>query len=236
MSVLFFFRNILRVFVICSLLWTVLTIAWMSTSLQTLNWFMIFRRTTPTMTMMMTTIRNIEVAWDWCRTIRFVRNQNFWSYRLSFCRIRWWESEVKNRTETQSNRRPKMAKNLGWRGRSQCYVTTGARRRGCGMILHLTGYNRLLRQVAFELIPADHEHLKTLVWSCMTASWHYWRQKRSHVPLAFFAVCLTVFPFEFRPQTFTIGLQGKNHSAQKLSRENIHQLIINFLTWERLMV
>ena len=26
----------------------------------------------------------------------------------------------------------------------------------------------------------------------------------------FFAVCLTVFPFEFRPRTFTIGFYGKN--------------------------
>ena len=40
----------------------------------------------------------------------------------------------------------------------------------------------LLRQVAYELIPADQEHFKSLAWHCMIARWHHWRHKRSHVP------------------------------------------------------
>ena len=47
----------------------------------------------------------------------------------------------------------------------------------------------------------------SLAWPCMIARWHHWRHTRSHMP--FFAVCLTVFPFEFRPRTLTIGLYGK---------------------------
>ena len=32
----------------------------------------------------------------------------------------------------------------------------------------------------------------------------------------FSAVCLTVFPFEFRPRTFTIGFYGKNSIISEL--------------------
>ena len=37
-----------------------------------------------------------------------------------------------------------------------------SRIRGCEMVLNLTGRNRLLRWVAYEVIPADHEHFESL--------------------------------------------------------------------------
>ena len=52
----------------------------------------------------------------------------------------------------------------------------------------------------------------------MTARWH---QCSTMTPqmlarASFSAVCLTVFPFEFRPWTFTIGFYGKNSIISEL--------------------
>ena len=49
----------------------------------------------------------------------------------------------------------------------------------------------------------------------MNARWHHRRHKRSHVPL-FSPSVLIVFPFEFQPQTFTIGLYRKSLSDHSL--------------------
>ena len=43
----------------------------------------------------------------------------------------------------------------------------------------------LLWQVAYELIPADHEHFTLLTWPCMMARWHHWCNKHSLVPFFF---------------------------------------------------
>ena len=55
----------------------------------------------------------------------------------------------------------------------------------------------------------------TLPWLRGGTSVAPWRHKCSHVPV-FFAVCLTAFPFEFRPRTFTIGFYGKNSIISEL--------------------
>ena len=54
----------------------------------------------------------------------------------------------------------------------------------------------------------------TLPWLRGGTSVAPWRHKCSHVPVS--AVCLTVFPFEFRPRTFTIGFYGKNSIISQL--------------------
>ena len=69
-----------------------------------------------------------------------------------------------------------------------------------------------------ELIPADHEYLDSVAWSChdceVAPVWHH--DVTNARTCQFFAVCLTVFPFEFRPQTFTIGFYGKNSIISEL--------------------
>ena len=57
------------------------------------------------------------------------------------------------------------------------------------------------------LIPADHEYLDSVAWPChdceVAPVWHH--DVTNARTCQFSAVCLTVFPFEFRPRTFTIG-------------------------------
>ena len=64
------------------------------------------------------------------------------------------------------------------------------------------------------LIPADHEYLDSVAWPChdceVAPVWHH--DVTNPRTCQFSAVCLTVFPFEFRPRTFTIGFYGKNLS------------------------
>ena len=68
------------------------------------------------------------------------------------------------------------------------------------------------------LIPADHEYLDSVAWPChdceVAPVWHH------DVTIArtcqFSVVCLAVFPFEFRPRTFTIGFYGKNSIISEL--------------------
>ena len=66
------------------------------------------------------------------------------------------------------------------------------------------------------LIPADHEYLDSVAWPChdceVAPVWHH--DVTNPRTCQFSAVCLTVFPFEFRPQTFTIGFYGKNSTYQ----------------------
>ena len=52
----------------------------------------------------------------------------------------------------------------------------------------------------------------------MIARWHQCGTMTSQMltRASFSAVCLTVFPFEFRPRTFTIGFYGKNSIISKL--------------------
>ena len=52
----------------------------------------------------------------------------------------------------------------------------------------------------------------------MIARWHQWGTMTSQMlaRASFSAVCLTVFPFEFRPRTFTIGFYGKNSIISEL--------------------
>ena len=61
------------------------------------------------------------------------------------------------------------------------------------------------------LILADHEYLDSVAWPChdceVAPVWHH--DVTNARTCQFFAVCLTVFPFEFRPRTFTIGFYGK---------------------------
>ena len=94
-----------------------------------------------------------------------------------------------------------MVKNLGWRS-GQHYVT-GARHQA----FEATEWSRirpgiinLLWQVAYEVIPVDHEHFEWLAWPCMIVRWHHWRRICLHVP--FFS--LPVWPpfrsnFDLRP-------------------------------------
>ena len=62
------------------------------------------------------------------------------------------------------------------------------------MVLKSTGVFGLLRQVAYELIPADHKHFESLVRLCMKSGQHH---DVKNARAIFFAVCLTVCPFEF---------------------------------------
>ena len=60
-----------------------------------------------------------------------------------------------------------------------------------------------------------------LIQSCdlaMIARWHQCGTMTSQILVraSFSAVCLTVFPFEFRPRTFTIGFYGKNSIISEL--------------------
>ena len=68
------------------------------------------------------------------------------------------------------------------------------------------------------LIPADHEYLDSVAWPChdceVAPVWHH--DVTNARTCQFSAVCLTVFPFEFRPRTFTIGFYGKNSIISEL--------------------
>ena len=68
------------------------------------------------------------------------------------------------------------------------------------------------------LIPADHEYLDSVAWPChdceVAPEWHH--DVTNARMCQFSAVCLTVFPFEFRPRTFTIGFYGKNSITSEL--------------------
>ena len=69
------------------------------------------------------------------------------------------------------------------------------------------------------LIPADHEYLDSVAWPChdceVAPVWHH--DVTNPRTCQFSAVCLTVFPFEFRPRTFTIGFSTeKTLSYQSL--------------------
>ena len=68
------------------------------------------------------------------------------------------------------------------------------------------------------LIPADHECLDSVAWPChdceVAPVWHH--DVTNAARASFSAVCLTVFPFEFRPRTFTIGFYGKNSIISEL--------------------
>ena len=68
------------------------------------------------------------------------------------------------------------------------------------------------------LIPADHEYLDSVAWPChdceVAPVWHH--DVTNPRTCQFSAVCLTVFPFEFRPRTFTIGFYGKNSIISEL--------------------
>ena len=68
------------------------------------------------------------------------------------------------------------------------------------------------------LIPADHEYLDSVAWPChdceVAPVWHH--DVTNPRTCQFSAVCLTVFLFEFRPRTFTIGFYGKNSIISEL--------------------
>ena len=68
------------------------------------------------------------------------------------------------------------------------------------------------------LIPADHEYLDSVAWPChdceVAPVWHH--DVTNPRACQFSAVCLTVFPFEFRPRTFTIRFYGKNSIISEL--------------------
>ena len=68
------------------------------------------------------------------------------------------------------------------------------------------------------LIPADHEYLDSVAWPChdceVAPVWHH--DVTNARTCQFSAVCLTVFLFEFRPRTFTIGFYGKNSIISEL--------------------
>ena len=127
--------------------------------------------------------------------------------------VRGKNSNVK--TDKQTGR--KWPKNVGWRRRGRYYIT-GARHQEfeaaewSWIQPDLIG---LLRQVAYELILADHEHIESLAWPCMKARWHHWRHKHSHVP---FFYC----PFDRLPVRISTPdlhhriLRKKNRSDQSL--------------------
>ena len=73
--------------------------------------------------------------------------------------------------------------------------------------------NRLLREVTYVLTGRSGTcRIARVTKHAVTARWHHRCHKRSHVP--FFAVCLTVFPLEFRPH-FDIGPSPSNSTEQK---------------------
>ena len=71
-------------------------------------------------------------------------------------------------------------------------------------------------------IPADHEYLDSVAWPChdceVAPVWHQCGTMTSQMlaRASFSAVCLTVFPFEFRPRTFTIEFYGKKSFISEL--------------------
>ena len=77
------------------------------------------------------------------------------------------------------------------------------------------------------LIPADHEYLDSVPWPChdckVAPVWHH--DVTNPRTCQFSAVCLTVFPFEFRPRTFTIGFYGKNSISELMILECSFPLI-----------
>ena len=101
-----------------------------------------------------------------------------------FSWVLWWRFKVKICTGTRSNRQSKMVK--------ISRVTTAR-----PVLNHWCqpqefeaaewswiwpGLRGLLRQVAYELVPADHERFELLAWSTMIARWHHCHHKSSHVP------------------------------------------------------
>ena len=68
------------------------------------------------------------------------------------------------------------------------------------------------------LIPVDHEYLDSVAWPChdceVAPVWHH--DVTNPRTCQFSAVCLTAFPFEFRPRTFTIGFYWKNSIISEL--------------------
>ena len=65
------------------------------------------------------------------------------------------------------------------------------------------------------LIPAGHGYLDSVAWPChdceVAPVWHH--DVTNARTCQFFAVCLTVVPFEFWPRTFTIGIYEKKNSS-----------------------
>ena len=150
-----------------------------------------------------------------------LQNHHPWSSSLVglFCRVRWWRSRAKIRTGTRSNRRRKWSKDLGWWKHGRYYVT-GARRQefelGCGMVLNSTGHNTFtmagrLRSDSARLIMNILNRSRDLAWA-RGGTTDVTNARTCH----FFAVCLTAFPFEFRPQTFTIRFYGKKSIKSEL--------------------
>ena len=125
-----------------------------------------------------------------------------------------WSLMVKVRGRI-SNRNTAERTNEKWlkiSGRGRYYVTAaGAWRQELDAAewswITWPGLLGLQPQVAFELVPADHKHFWSVALHCMKARWNHWRHKCSH--LIFFAVCLTIFLFKFRPRIFTIALYEK---------------------------
>ena len=140
-----------------------------------------------------------------------------------FCRGRSWKFNVKIRTGTWSNRCQKLPPKSWWR-RPDLAVSSSPNifwgNVGTGDVTldasvtspvpgveNSTVRNRFTKAGRPRSDSADHEHFKSLTWPCLMAMWHHWRYKLPHMP--FFAVCLTDFPLEFRPWTFTNGFFGK---------------------------
>ena len=98
----------------------------------------------------------------------------------SMAKVRGQNSNMNTVKQTAKNGQ----KNLGWRRRGRYYVT-GARRQefeAVELSWVRPGVIGLLRQVAYELISANHEHFESFEWPCMIAGWHHWHHKRLHVP------------------------------------------------------
>ena len=120
-------------------------------------------------------------------------------------------SEVKTRTGTWSNTRPKMA--------IKSPVTTtqpalrhGARRQefeAAEWSWIRPSVICLLRQVVYEMFPADHEHVESPVRPCMISWWHNCVLART---CNFFHRLLSIFQFNFWRRTFAIGFYEKNLS------------------------
>ena len=146
---------------------------------------------------------------------KFTPNLYLRSCRLFFffCRVRWWKSESKFEQEhgqTDGQKWPKISGDEGAAGIMS--LVPGVKnlwlQNGLGHIRFTTACRLRCDSYwswTFWIIRMTlHDGEKALLTSLMLAR------------AIFFTVCLTVFPFEFRPWTFTIGFYRKRSIRSEL--------------------
>ena len=122
--------------------------------------------------------------WKFSKRKTALQSHYLWSWRPFF--VGFGDESQRSKFEQEHSEADGWVwpKNLECRRRGR-YCVTGARRQEFEAVESWIrpGVMDLLRQNAYELIPADHEYFESLAWSCMIARWHHWRHKRSYVPI-----------------------------------------------------